>query len=170
MLLLMLPVILWGQEDGGNTGLRFHHIGFMLGGALVEEVPFGDDTVNFEFELSAAINEHIFKGSVMIGTLSNLFDGIGNYNEYNLLYGRELQLNEHIYFDAYGGVGYFQFLNYDVTENDRTKLDQTIGIPLEACLRFPIWNWFSIGAKVHHNFNSIAQATAIGLQLQYRFE
>lgn len=167
MIIFLLPILLWGQENESSK-LRFHHASVTVGGGFIQDY---ENTFNVGLAAGVAIQQHIIKASLFSGTEIDLFSGssAGDYLEYNLHYGREFQIESWMYIDGYVGVGYFGLRVPTSDGSGNTEFDSTIGFPVEATLRFPIAHWFSIGAQLHHNFNSVAMATGLGIEFQFRF-
>ncbi|MFK2820466.1 hypothetical protein U0L90_10090 [Flavobacteriaceae sp. LMIT009] len=113
-------------------------------------------------DLAFSLNESLFSISATYGEESGIFSGSANFKQISLLYGREFELNEWLFFETHTGGGMF-FYN----STDLTKGVSELAIPLVGKLRFKTGNKFSIGLRLSYIFNSFNNLYSAGLSLQW---
>ena len=168
LLLFLLPALLYSQDNKSTSTLRFHHLGAALGSAQGEN---NSGLISGGLEVAAAMNKHIVKLSYLGGAEVDFPGGnsVGDFREWSLLYGREFSLNNWLSFDPYAGLGLFGVRVPKKEDPSKTNMENSLGIPLEGNIRFAVWEHFSFGGRVRHNFNSDMDVTYFGGFLQYRF-
>ena len=168
LFLFLFPIVLFSQENDPSNGLRIHHLELTIGSGQGENA---NSLLCGGLELAAAHARNIFKVVYVGGVDTNLPGGnsIGDFREWSLLYGREFNLNHWLSFDPYAGIGLFGLRIPKQTDPSKTKMENSLGIPLEGNLRFSPWEHISLGVKIRHNFNSERDITFYGGFLQYRF-
>ncbi|RMA65706.1 hypothetical protein [Ulvibacter antarcticus] len=88
--------------------------------------------------------------------------------EANLSYGRELSINDWLFAEFYGGLGYFYFKKAN-SENFEFTNYNTIGFPIDARIRFQLGANFGIGLQLHSNLNSASTIYYVGPFFQLKF-
>ncbi|MDC9724013.1 MAG: hypothetical protein PSN34_14750 [Urechidicola sp.] len=182
LVLFVCSTVLFSQEDK----LKFHSVSIAPANYY-----FDAHVDGFAASIDVNFNKgkHIFKILGLVGDeVKTLTFGPGvrkNSYEINILYGRELKVNNWLYFDFFGGVGYFeqvitiperipgsgsfnglwQVYEYE-NKKDRAK---TIGFPLQSRIRFKTGFRFSLGLQLHANLNSVNAIYTLGPFVQWRF-
>ncbi len=182
----LFSTILFSQEDK----LKFHSISFSF-----PSIYFDNHTGGIAFSLDVSFKKelHIYKIFGLTGSEYNLSildpSRREDFNEIDLLYGREFGVNKWLYFDFYGGVGFFKqtisipeaisgtgggscgfggfCFNIPDYEYKRNR-NYTIGLPLQSKIRFKTGKQFSLGIQLHTNINSVNTIYNIGLFFQWR--
>ena len=178
----MCSTVLFSQE----SKLKFHSISIApLNYYFDSDL---DGAVN-SIDIALKKGKHVYKVFGLAGGETQMIT-IGSatvtrsFFEVDVMYGREFKANKWLYFDFYGGLGYFErivstperipgsgtgglFQTYDYTYNiDRTS---TIGFPIQSKIRYKVGNRFSLGLQLHANFNSIKSSYSIGPFVQWYF-
>lgn len=169
ILLFLIPLSFWGQNNSEETKLQFRHLSLFIGSGSVED---SFNTLNFGVEAGAGLKRHLFKASMITGGPTRTFwdsEPYGNFIELNLLYGREFVVQPWLFADFHAGLGYFSFGAQNPNGAGYTVNEDTIGFPLEGSLKIPLWKWVRLGFRVHHNFNSVRDVTSIGGLLEFQF-
>lgn len=169
LLILLIPTMLWGQEEESSRSLQFSHIGVSVGSGMVED---SENTLYGSLEIGVHVQHHFFKASFISGGPTRTFwdtEPYGNFIEVNALYGREFELQSWLLLDAYAGIGYFSFGEKN-PDGSRYTLDKnSVGFPIEGTLSTPIWKWLRLGFRAHHNFNAFRNVTTVGGVLNFYF-
>jgi len=136
------------------------------------DIYFDDHTGGISLKLDFTLNKdrHIFKlqGVVNQEFKMNLLGETSSPEslyEINLLYGREFSLNKWLYYDVFGGVGFFNISNFD----DKNKGNTTIGFPIQNRLRFQTKGKFGGGLQFQVNLNSLNTIYSPGIFFQLRW-
>ena len=127
---------------------------------------FDSSTSGFAFsaDVSFSYKKNIFSMSFNAGQEYKILGASDSFEQINLLYGREFKLNKTIYFDVFGGLGYFSFKSFIGSEDIRVT---RIGVPLGTKLRFRLGKRFSLGLHYKLNFNSVNNINIAGIVLQW---
>ncbi len=121
-------------------------------------------------DINYAYNKNIYTFSAIAGGVvcGDFFGSCRseNFEQLNILYGRELMLTKKIVIDVHAGLGYFSYKSSSTigTESGRST---TVGFPLTAKLRFKTGNRFSIGLQLHANVNSVSTIYTAGVLFQW---
>lgn len=168
LILFLLPTVLFSQDNNSTSTIRFHHLSATFGSGQGED---DIDLLGGGLEFAVAMNQHILKLSYLGGAQVDFPGGnsVGDFREWSLLYGREFSLNDWLSFDPYAGLGLFGVRVPKIEDPSKTNMENSLGIPLEGNIRFAVWEHFSFGGRVRHNFNSDMDVTYFGGFLQYRF-
>lgn len=114
-------------------------------------------------EISCAINNNVFTFSGTTGGTFSIW-GLGKeFNQLNILYGREFEVLRKLYIDTHAGLGVL-IVNYSRHPN-LTK----VGIPIILKVRYKTGNKFSIGIRSQVNINEIENISSVGLLLQWNY-
>lgn len=160
------------QDD--NKGLEFHSISISLNGYLAEgfDSDLQDKNSGFGLNFDIAVNKgpHIFKLYAGGGSEVNL-DLWGEsendkFKEYNLMYGRELNIKEWFGIDLFAGVGFFRYI-YERSSQTKSKKG-VFGFPLQSKIRFNTGRIFSLGLQLHSNINSATTIFQSGIFVQWK--
>lgn len=150
----------YGQE---KNNLSFRAIDFSIG------VPYLDNNIglNANIGLSASYKENIIKAFAGGGAefTVSLGDGDNNpdsYEEYNIMYGREITINDKMILEVYGGTGYF-------ISNKNNEKSKNIGFPLQVQIVFPTKRKVNYGVQLHSNINSFMTIFSTGFLVNYKF-
>lgn len=107
---------------------------------------------------------HIFKIYLGCATEFKLFGGAADtFVEYNLLYGRKLEITKWVGIDLFAGLGYFNF-----SDSSLKSKKETIGFPLQGKIRFNTGPKFSLGLQLHRNTNNVKNVNHYGIFLQWK--
>lgn len=113
-------------------------------------------------DASLALNENIFSflinGSQELSILGS--ESVG-YSQYNLMYGREVEIDNKFSAEFHGGLGYFSRSNL----NEKSG----IGVPVMLKVKYTFRKRFSMGVRLTHNFNSIENILTFGVLFQWDF-
>ena len=149
---LILSFILSVNAQDDNKGIEFHSISFSLNGYLAEglDSEYDNDQYGIGLNFDIAMNKglHIFKLYGSIGGEADILGG-DYFREYNLMYGRELNIKEWFEIDFFAGIGFFKY-NYDTSSPNKF----VVGFPLQSKIRFNTGRIFSLGIQLHININS----------------
>ena len=92
----------------------------------------------------------------MIGEEYVIWGSADFYAQLNAKYGREFELSEWLYLDAFAGLGYFKMGNAG-----------TVNIPVQMKLRFKTGKRFSFGVNLQSHFNFETTMHSAGIVLQW---
>lgn len=167
LILFFLGVILSVTAQDENKGIEFHSISFSP-----LNIYFSDRDNGFGMNLDVSFNtgKHIFK--IYAGGASEFSINIGGENindsfaEYNILYGRELEIKKWFGIDFFAGVGFLNF-KYDTGSSTEYKKG-VIGFPLQSKIRFNTGRVFSLGVQLHSNINNATTIYQPGIFLQWK--
>jgi len=172
LLFLLFSFVSFGQDNEDNDKLppklEFHSVSFSPLDFYIT-----DQTEGLSIKLDLAIKKerHIFKLQGSFGldfaTISQGSSKPENFYELNLLYGREISINNWLYYDVFGGVGLFIATEY----NDQSFKTQssTVGIPIQNRLRFQTKSKFGAGLQFQINLNSLKTIYSPGFFIQLKF-
>ena len=139
------------QDD--DNGIEFHSVS-----VSPLNFYFANRDGGFGVNLDVAFNKgkHIFKVYAG-GAIEAKLDILGvspkdQFLEFNVMYGRELNIVDWFGIDFYAGAGYFDF-TYDKFSSGEYN-EGTIGFPLQSKIRFNTGRIFSLGIQLHSNINS----------------
>tara|TARA_Y100000815_G_scaffold275619_1_gene315243 strand:- start:17429 stop:17932 length:504 start_codon:yes stop_codon:yes gene_type:complete len=156
---LFLCLQVMGQE---TSKVQFRDAAFSIA------VPYLDDNVGLQLSLSTSIsfNKNILKAYASGGgEFSSSFgegSDLDSFEEYDLLYGREIPLSEALQLELYGGVGYF-------IADKNLEMDKVIGFPVQAALVFPTERKINFGIQAHTNINNFMPVASLGFLVKYNF-
>ncbi|TXE19898.1 hypothetical protein ES692_01165 [Psychroserpens burtonensis] len=167
LILLFLSFILNGHAQDETNKLKLHSISL-----APLNLYFANRDGGFVVNLDVGFNygKHIFKVYAGQGSQFKInFIGEAiqdSFDEYNIMYGRELQINEWLHIDFFGGLGFFNF-KYD--ENSRREYTKgSVGLPLQSKIRFNINKNVALGLQLHSNINSATSIYQPGIFVQWR--
>ncbi|MDX5586645.1 MAG: hypothetical protein QNK20_17290, partial [Aureibaculum sp.] len=177
-LLSILVITMWcfkiGYSQEPNLKLKYHS--FSL---TPLSIYFDDDSGGFSFnaDLGFKKGKHIIKLFGLVASEFSIFDSkTEEFYEFDVLYGRELLAENWLYFDFFGGLGYFKrtvttdsvssgLLSYSEYKYDR---EYTIGFHLQTKIRFQTGRRFSLGIQFYSNINKINPIYGSGIFLQWK--
>lgn len=142
---------------GQNNGLEYHSF------SLTPFEVFGNEDfagLAATADLTFSSNGHLLSVNASTGAEIAIFGRARSYTQLNLLYGREIEVENWFFIDVHAGAGLFL---YD-------KGETTIGkpaFPTVVKFRFKTGPRFSFGLKYQGNFNSIKNVYSAGLVLQW---
>ena len=113
-------------------------------------------------DLSYVIDKNIITFAATIGEEYTIWGDTDNFQQLNILYGREFKIKEKFFIETHAGIGAL-FYNY----SDEHDLD--IGLPFVVKFRFKTGTKFSMGPKFQANINSIMNIYSAGLLLQWNY-
>lgn len=91
-----------------------------------------------------------------------------NFEQINLLYGKELKLSRTLFLDLHTGAGYFSLSATAINPN---KLGEeratTMGFPIKTKFRVLLGKQFSLGLQFQANVNSIRTIYTTGIMLKW---
>ncbi|WP_284653760.1 hypothetical protein [Flavobacterium terrisoli] len=162
---LMFTVVMNAQSDK----FQFRSVSLGLG---ICYGPNNDGGPNFTFDLATALNsKHLLSANINAGEEFNLFDAKRSFTEYNILYGRDFEIDKRLNIEVHGGLGLFSRLYRDDTTEFQDKKDKTLGIPLRAkLLYYVIKDELALGFNQTININSLDKTFTTNLVLQYVFK
>lgn len=171
--LIFLNFITYGTAQNENKGIEFHNISFSPLNIYFADRDFG---FGQNLDVSFNLDNHIFKlyagrGSEFVINFEGdgVFEGesINNsFGEYNLLYGRELEIKNWFGIDLFAGLGFFH-CKYD-GNSSREYTENVIGFPLQSKIRFNTGRTFSLGLQLNTNINSATTIYQAGIFLQWK--
>lgn len=169
---LILSVILSVNAQDDKKGLEFHSISFSLNGHLAEVLdPYYEDSnsrssgIGLNFDIAMNKGLHIFKLYASRGGEADILGG-DYFSEYNLMYGRELNIKEWLGIDFFAGIGSFTYYSsYSFPTKNKKGV---IGFPLQSKIRFNTGRIFSLGIQLHSNINSATMLYQSGIFLQWK--
>ncbi len=155
----------YAQDD--DNGIEFHSVSLS---PLSVYFSNRDGGVGLNLDVAFNKGKHIFKvyaGGAIAASDIVLGDNKNDqFLEFNLMYGRALNLTNWFGIDLYAGVGYFDFY-YDKGSSVEYNVG-TIGFPLQSRIRFNTGRFFSLGVQFHSNINSATTIHLPGIFVQLK--
>ncbi len=160
-----------GQDK--NDRFRFNSFSFSLGGSNTSIF----NGFASSAELGFSKGEHLFKAyrGRVTSIAINIFGGENEpniFDEYSVMYGKEFGSKKWVSIDLFAGLSYNKFKYKPKNEisisSDFIKRS-SIGLPMQAKLRFLPKSFISIGIEQHININSEEPVSRTSLFLQINF-
>lgn len=125
--------------------------------------------LSFSGDVSFASNKHILSLGVSVGSEFIVLGGHSDdFEQINLLYGRELRLSKRLFLDVHTGAGYFSLLSREIDSNRRgEERVTTIGFPIMTKFRVMLSENFSLGLQLQATINSARTIYTTGIILQW---
>jgi hypothetical protein len=167
---ILFSIVSFSQEEK----LKFHSISFSPINIYADNHTSG---LTFSLDVSLKKGKHIYKLFGQTGSDVDLFSRIDEkFSEIDILYGREVKAKKWLYYDFYGGLGYFShktspgaessgFFSYSKYSHQKNN---TIGILLQSMIRFKTSKRFSLGFQLHTNINSVNTIYSTGVFFQWK--
>jgi len=169
LLAFLSPCTLLSQNEttGNNTSkFKLHSTSLSIGA-------YGDQNsggLYISGDVGFSAKKHIFKVSALAASEFTIFGTSGEqFNEIDLLYGREWTLSNWFFIDTFAGVGYFTIRDRDQDNFEKKFRKHTIGFPLQMRFRFKIGDHFGAGLQAQGNLNSASNYGSLGSFVQFSF-
>ena len=149
-----------GQEH--NANLKFYSADIGFGFFLNNS--FGGMSVHSSIALKSKKN--LFAITAIAGGEINILGGTtASFEEYNLMYGRELKLAKWMSFEGFAGVGYY---NQNSCKN-AIKDDSSVSLPLKVNTKFYFNKHFGMGIMNCYTVSDLNNNFTTNLLFHYRF-
>lgn len=160
---MTIPIFMFSQE---KNGLNFRSI-------AINPLSFTNAGFAINTDLSFMNAKNIYTVSGYFGR--EIFSSIpfnsklteDSFQEFSLLWGREVKIDNWLRLEGHAGLGYFSFKRENFKAEVANEKNTTIGFPLVSKLKFMTGNHFSIGIQFRANINSAKILTGGGIFLQY---
>jgi len=165
IIILLVKFVSFGQDNNKPISkLEFHSVSFSILDFYITNKTGG---VSFKADVSFDKDVHIIKFQALTSVEYQIFASyLEIISELNLYYGREFSLNNWLYYDIYGGLGFFKINNlYNINNNKST----TIGFPIQNRLRLQTKKKFGGGFQFQVNLNTLRIVYSPGFFLQWTF-
>jgi len=168
VLFLLGSFVNYGQDNEDDkksiSKLKFHSVSFSpLDIYLTNE----NGGISPKIDVTLNKDLHLFKIQFVYEYEFDIFSSFPEkFYEFNLLYGRELALNSWLFYDVFGGFGYFHATEYT---NYLEEHSSTIGFPIQNRLRFQTKGKFGGGLQFQANINSLRMIYSPGFFFQLNF-
>ena len=118
-------------------------------------------------DLTTSFNNNLFTASILTGSEIGII-GNSNYgfNEFSLLYGRELKLANWFSFEAFAGVGFYNQNSLDFYIQD----GNSISFPLKINSKFYFNKKFGMGINANYSVNNINNNFSTNLIFHWRYD
>ena len=113
-------------------------------------------------DLSFSSKKNIFTFSATVGEEYVVWGSADNFQQINLLFGREFKLIKRFFIEGHTGIGFLFYNTYNGHFSE-------IGVPIALKLRFKTKAKFSIGLKLQTCINSFDNIFSGGLLLQWNY-
>ncbi len=145
------------QLQSVNTGFG----GFSIKNAIIE----GGGAMLL-VDLTTSYNNNLFMASLLTGSEIGIV-GKSNYgfNEFSLLYGRDLKLIRWFAFEAFAGIGFYNQNSVDRYIND----GNSISFPLKINSKFYFNKKFGMGINANYSINKINNNFSSNLIFHWRY-
>ncbi|MBC8753431.1 hypothetical protein H2O64_02030 [Kordia sp. YSTF-M3] len=158
---MVVPMFIFSQE---KNGLNFRSI-------AINPLSVTNAGLAINADLSFMNSKNIYTLSGYAGTeLTFPFDNKtseDSFQDYSLLWGREVKIENWLRLEGHAGLGYFLFKTEHFNDEIEDEKKTTIGVPLLSKLKFMLGNHFSIGIQFRANINSAKIVRGGGIFFQY---
>ena len=129
----------------------------------------GGGGLSFSGDVNFAYKKHIFSLGLSAGSEFKVLGGYeDNFEQINLLYGRELRLSKRLFLDLHVGLGYFSLSSANINPSrEGEERMTTIGFPLMTKFRVMLSTKLSLGLQFQANINSVRTLYTTGIMLQW---
>ena len=158
--IFLITTVSFSQSSTETDKLLFNSISITPLEIFIPENDFGASITG---EISFAVDKNIFAFSATTGGTYSIWGSGKEFNQLNILYGREFEVLRRLFIDTYAGLGVL-FVNYSRHPN-LTK----VGIPIILKVRYKTGEKFSIGIRSQLNINEIENIFSVGLLLQWNY-
>lgn len=153
-------------QDNEIDQIKFHSISYGFG--------FFDANINQEFggvyitlDANISYKKNIIKVSYLNGTeVGNFLLGSNyNFNQYNILYGRELKVATWFGLEGFFGIGLYNQKSKKITINN----GNTVAIPIVLNFKFFPKKRFTFGFSNQYNINNFNNIYGLNLVFTHKF-
>lgn len=163
IILLLISTItnkVFSQEE--SKLIKLHSIDLGFGGFRNKN--FGG--IDFVSNIAFKRQTNLFSISFIIDGELNVLGGLSaSYKEFNLMYGKELKIAKWMFFEGFGGIGYFN-------QNSNEMLipeENTMSFPLKINTKFYFSKHFGLGINTNYSINKINNNFSTNFILHYKF-
>lgn len=150
----------------GQNPIKLHAINTGFGGFYIKNKIIESGGASFFADITTSLHNNLITASYFTGAeIGVVGSSTFNFNEFSLLYGREIIPNNWLAFEFFAGIGYYK-QNHDITP---VLSNDTISFPLRVYTKFYFNKKFGMGLNTNYSINRINNNLSFNLLFHYRF-